>query len=393
MSTDERPTPLDGQDADQVGPPGGSGTPPLIDVLAADARISKAFVMQDVQLESDRERIRARFGELQKAGTVTAAEAAKAIGCNKSTFSQVVSGKYPPNGRGRDRIDTVLKGLDQWMAQRDSIAGAPKRSGFANTRMAEDLRGVAHFTGKLQTIGVVAAQPGTGKTITAQALLSEFAGSILMTIDDQSDTVASFFATLAGILRLQPSRLRAVDRDQCVKTLRNTNRLLMIDEANLAGWRVLNSIRQLHDSTRIPILLLGEQSLLRKIEHGRGDGNIGAKLWSRIGIRVDLEERCRGDNGEPLHSIQDVRKVFAKSKLRLSSDAWEWVFNLSNTPEAGGLRAAQNVLRMTEYVVSTMDPRPHTVDVRLLDQATRNLVGLHRARDVTERIKQRKKVV
>lgn len=386
MSTDERSAPLDGRDADQVGPP-------LIDVLAADARISKAFVMEDVTLESDRDRIRERFRQLRKSGTVTSAEAAKALGVPKPTFSQIVKGTYPANGRGRDRIDTVLKSLDQWMAQRDSIAEAPKRADFAWTRTAEDMRGVVHFTHKLGTIGVVVAQSGTGKTIIAQALLPDFPGSLMLTIDDGSDTQTTFFARLAKTLRLDPVRLRAVDRAQCVEKLDNTGRLLIVDEANLAGWRVLNAIRQIHDSTRIPVLLLGEQSLLRKIEQGRSDGNIGAKLWSRIGIRVDLEERCRGDNGEPLHSVQDVRKIFAKSKLRLSSDAWEWVFCLSNTPEAGGLRAASNVLRMVEFVVSTMDPRPHTVDVRLLDQATRNLVGLHRARDLTERIKQRRKVV
>lgn len=118
MSTDERPAPLDGPEADPV-------SPLLIDVLAADARISKAFVMEDVRLESDRERIRERFRQLRKSGTVTNAEAAKALGVPKPSFSQIVNDTYPANGRGRDRIDKVLKSLDQWMAQRDSIAEAP----------------------------------------------------------------------------------------------------------------------------------------------------------------------------------------------------------------------------------------------------------------------------
>ena len=78
--------------------------------------------------------------------------------------------------------------------------------------------------------------------------------------------------------------------------------MLMFDEADRLRYRTLEFIRDLHDRTGCPVLLVGKP----KIYEPLGLRQVGEfteitdQLAGRIVIRRDLTERTRGDNPEPL---------------------------------------------------------------------------------------------
>ncbi|HUU82987.1 MAG TPA: hypothetical protein VM243_05725 [Phycisphaerae bacterium] len=160
----------------------------------------------------------------------------------------------------------------------------------------------------------------------------------------------------------------------------------------LADARLLNTIRQVHDATHAPVLLLGMPALFKNLQQARADDSKGAMLFSRIGIKRDLTERCRtdGDHGEPLYSVEDIRKVFGRSKLRIASDAVRWLHALANLPDCGHLRSCNNAVRLAAHVAQQSGQ--DEITLTLLLQISRLLIGTEGARQLANRIKVAQKV-
>ena len=375
-----------------------------MDALVAGARVDRGSVMDDGSeytplSNPDVGRIRKRverFLEEQQAlpagRRVSRAKIAKAIGQSPTTLSLVLASKYPKGKEhGYRKRDEILRKLDRFVSLQEARRDAPRRTGFAWTRVAEEIRAVAQTCVLLETIGVIYGPAGIGKTMTLEALLDTFPGSLLVTIDDSTPTPTSFLRALSDKLKLGSARYRYSLRRSICDALRGSRRLLLIDEAHLAKLETLNTIRQLHDSCGIPVLLSGLPALTRMLLKGRGDDAMGATLYSRIGVSRDLQARCQanGDPGEPLYSTADIKRVFARSKLRIASDAMAWLEGLANEPEAGGLRAASNALRLAIHIGTTSAEPVHEVTLDMLLSASRLLKGAEAARAIANRIKQR----
>lgn len=335
-----------------------AGADQVMDALAAAGRLtqSQRTVMDDVDSKdghaplSDQEVgdiIRAvkafleAQDELPRRDQVTGAQIARATGEAASTVSAVLNDVYPEGRRdGFRKRDEVLRKLDKFVATEKARRASPKRSGFAWIGVAKDIRTVAETCVYLETIGAAFAPAGVGKTMTLTALLEEIPGSLLLTIDDGTHSPTAFLRELCSRLKASSgSRDRQASRRAICAALTNSKRLIMVDEAHLASVATLNCIRQIFDTTGCPVLLVGLPSLPKMLLQGRGDDSRGATLYSRVGIIRDLTERCRAgsDPGEPLYSIEDIKKVFARSQLRIASDANEWLVDLAKLVQASRL--------------------------------------------------------
>lgn len=333
--------------------------------------------------------------ELPARRRVTLTAIARAIGESISAVSQVLTYKYPAGkSTGYTRRDAILRKLDGFQAQHAARKSAPQRGPIAWTRVAEELRAVAQTAAFLDVMGAAFGPAGIGKTMTLQALAQTMPGSVLLTVDDSSRTVPSFFRKLCDLLKLRTAGRRVGMRDLIVQALIGTKRLLIVDEAHLAGLDVLNAARQLYDETGCPVLLVGLPALGRMLKSGRNDDARGATLYSRIGICRDLMERTRsgGHPGEPLYSAQDIREVFARSALRIAPDGLRWLEDLANVPDSGGLRSATNALRLAAQALRKTAEPDRPIDSAILEQAARLLHGIERAEQISTLVKQRRAV-
>ena len=375
-----------------------------MDALVAGARVNGGDVMDDsgyVPLANHEVgRIRGRvlrFLQDQEtappAQRVSRAKIAKAIGESPSTLSQVLACKYPKGKEtGYQKRDAVWRKLDKFLALQDARRDAPRRSGFVWTRVAEEIRAVAQTCVLLESMGTVYGPAGIGKTLCVDAMLDTFPGSVKVTIEDGTNTPPAFLRELAAPLKLGAAqRTQSIRRAVC-DHLRGSKRLIMVDEAHLAKLDTLNCIRQIHDATGCPVLLAGLPALARLLTKGRDDDAMGATLFSRQGIVRDLTARCRqgGDPGAPLYSKKDIASVFAKSALRIASDGMQWLDGLANEPEAGGLRLANNALRLATHVAQTASEPVREITVKALLDASRLLKGTEAANAIANRVKQRR---
>ena len=377
----------------------GGARDPAMDALIAASRVHRGNVMDDDYkplTNPEVGRIRKTVTEFLEGqdkrpkDRVTRAKLAKAIGESKSTVSQVLACKYPEGKQdGFRKRDDILRKLDKHLALLRARRDSPQRSDFAWTGVAEEVRGVANTAVMLCSLAAVYGPAGIGKTLCLRALLDVFPGSVLLTINDGVHSVTTLMRELSCQLKLGTASFRYGMRRSIVECLRQSKRLVMIDEAHLASMDMLNCIRQLQDDTDCPVLLVGLPSLARMLLKGRGDDSKGATVYSRVTPSRDLTERCRrnGDRGEPLFGIGDIKRVFARGALRVAGDATAWLQALACMPEVGALRACNNAVRLAAHIAKQKGETEITLT--LLLQASRLLHGVEGAKAIVNRIKER----
>ena len=100
---------------------------------------------------------------------------------------------------------------------------------------------------------------------------------------------------------------------ECVRRLKGSDRLLIVDEAEQLPYKSLELIRRLHDKAGIGILLVGMPKLLGNLTGIRGEY---AQLYSRVGIGARLEPLTEADVQNIIHrripEASDLWKVFYK---------------------------------------------------------------------------------
>ncbi len=281
---------------------------------------------------------------------------ARSLGVAASSLGCVLNDRWPANWR------TVVVDLDRWLEDQLRRDAAPRPSSFVWTRVAQEVRTVAHVATTLKTIGLVYGPDtsGTGKTLALRAIAAETPGAVVVTAEKLTSTAGVLIGTIARALRVASAGSSISYVFHRVKEqLAGTPRLLMVDQVhNLCdrkGDRAFFMLADLFDATGSPQLWCGTTDVVAYLNRAQSRGRETlAQIRGRIGIARDLMERTRGDDGggpgEPLYTADEVRAVFARNKMRLSPDAARYLLSLANTPDSGALRTCVNLVAMATTI-------------------------------------------
>ncbi|HUO07072.1 MAG TPA: AAA family ATPase [Phycisphaerae bacterium] len=356
--------------------------------LVQDARIVQEFsVIKDDQTLTDelKEAVLDRLKKYLEHTGKSAEWAARSMATSPTTLSQVISGSY-----GAD-VEPHIRRIDKWLEAQIMRLAAPKPAGFVKTGVAEQIYGIANWVRKTTSIGIVHGPPGCGKTMTLKAIRGEIPGSVFVSIDSSGKSVRSVLETLADGLRMGGLKLNGSQLfRQIVGALKGTERLVMVDEVHKLCGRAndaaLHVLRDIHDSTECPMLWAGNGSIADYILKGYRDGHDPlCQIYSRVAWWLNLTEIAEGggDGGHSrLYTIEDIRRVFAASKVRLTSDAHGYLLSLANDPGMGCLRIARRLVEMAE-VASKGNP----VDAEFLRRIQRERLGFTMFRRVEETLR------
>lgn len=193
-------------------------------------------------------------------------------------------------------------------------------------------------------MGVFNGFSGYGKTVAA-AFTSARIGAAYIQAQElwTRKTLLEVLAEELGIAR--PERTAANLLRQIIDQLNNFPVDLIVDEMDyLANKGLVNTLRDIHDGTRIAILMIGEESLPAKLKAWeRFDNRIvshtqaqpasyddAIKLRNhychRIGIADDLVElfriRCKGVTRRIVNNLQLAQKLAAESGVENVNAEW-----------------------------------------------------------------------
>lgn len=214
-------------------------------------------------------------------------QVANAFGVSVATVSQYLSGKYQGNCEELDRkVDEMLE------RQKAKVVEAKYNAEFVPTLAAKRGMEVMRFAHVEGEINVIFGAAGLGKT----QMLKEYARKNSSAILIEVDPSCTPKVLLRKIAEAVGATARGVNNellDSIVSKLKGSERLLMVDEAELLSTRSLEFIRRIHDLTGVGVVLAGMPRLLVNL---KGKNNELAQLYSRVGFACDLGNALPDDD-------------------------------------------------------------------------------------------------
>lgn len=206
-------------------------------------------------------------------------QVAQLLGVSIAVVSLYLKGDYNGNVAEIDRkVDELIE------RDKAKVVEAKYNAEFVPTlaaRKGMDIMRFAHAEGE---INVIFGAAGLGKTQMLKQYARENSSAVLI----ETDPSCNPKVLLRKIAEAVGANARGVNNELLegiVAKLKGSERLLMIDEAELLSTRSLEFIRRIHDLAGVGIILAGMPRLLVNL---KGKNNELAQLYSRVGFACDL---------------------------------------------------------------------------------------------------------
>ncbi len=258
---------------------------------------------------------------ISNSGKTQSAVAAE-LGISSGALSSFLAGSYKAPHTILPKVENLIEITEK---KREISLNDPPFVETNISRMVQTAIKYSHLRGR---ISVVYGDAGIGKTQAFRDYLSH--NSLAIGI-----TISPTYASITGVNELLAEQLSVRERvarkitNEIVTRLRDSGRVIIIDEAQHLTVRALNHIRCISDEAGIGICLIGNEEVYSKLK-GSGKADF-AQLFSRIGMKepVSINHITR----------DDVTKVFGIADL--DKDAIEVLFKICRTNY--GMRGAVNV--------------------------------------------------
>lgn len=206
-------------------------------------------------------------------------QVAQLLGVSVATVSLYLKGEYNGNVSDIDRkVDELIE------RDKAKVVEAKYNAAFVPTlaaRRGMEVMAFAHVEGE---INVIYGSAGLGKTQMLKEYARRNSSAVLIEVDP-SCTPKVLLRKIAEVVGANARGVNNELLDSIVSKLKGSERLLMIDEAELLSTRSLEFIRRIHDLTGVGVVLAGMPRLLINL---KGKNNELAQLYSRVGFACDL---------------------------------------------------------------------------------------------------------
>jgi len=267
-------------------------------------------------------------------------------------------------------VDKMARGLNQFMETLGRRRESKRPEGYVETDVARRILLVCSKTIELCSIGLIYGDAGRGKSITLQAAKEIHRGSVLLRVMQSSRRPRGFAVQLGKALNLRGLNTTHEAEQKIIDTLRGTGRCIIVDEAHQLQPETLEMLRDIHDEAGVPIVLAGTMKLSDQVsDHDQFFG----QLTSRVALRYDITEELRGGGGgepRPIHSIDEIRQLYERDKVRFTDDGRLLLTKLANIPGLGGLRLCTKVVQVAASLA-----QGEAIDASLLLKVIRTLHG------------------
>ena len=316
-------------------------------------------------------------------------------GYSESVISEFLKGKYPASG-SRVAID-----LDSWLVEETEKRSRASTTQFTRTNVAMLLKATANYCLDHQSIGLAYGPQtsGIGKSISLQAYYEELGPRrcALVRLDKVDASPTGLLKKIASAMKIDGpfSVLRKFNK--IVDRLKGRSHILLVDQIHNLRFakndKPLYMLADLHDATKTAQLWTGTSDIVAYLDRQRMrnvDESL-AQIRRRIFPCIDILEAvgpANGGAGAALFTVEQIREVFAKNQLRITSAAARFLTKLCNTPDSGSLGLAERLVEYATMLAGTAAHCASEIDTPLLLLALRCCVSSARAdlviRDIEE---------
>lgn len=219
--------------------------------------------------------VRDRFAAWMKQTNATMAQVAKRSGYNEATISRYIAGTMTGD---REALERALQDMLDADGRRQSW-----RKFYFDSEGVLRTETLLDLIREACDVGLVTSAAGMGKTTAAQHYAATHESTIIITLSEGCGDNWTIIRMLFDRLGVRAwSRAKHGTRGEVVvDRLRNSERLVIVDNAQRATLSGLRWLFDLHDASGIPIALIGNPEVLTRLA-------VSDQLSSRIGLRTDI---------------------------------------------------------------------------------------------------------
>lgn len=212
---------------------------------------------------------------------------ARSLGVSSATVSQYRNGKYMGD------IAVLEEKILGLLSLADERRQAVKRQiEYVITPTAQDCFGLIRAAHIDCELGVLVGSAGLGKTAALKEYAKNNKDSVLIETDP-SFTARVMTMALGKEIGVNVSGNLNDMLSEIIERLKDSGRVLLIDEAELLPLRALEVVRRIHDKAGVGVVLVGMPRLIMNLRGRRGE--LG-QLYSRVAFYWDLGERLKDDD-------------------------------------------------------------------------------------------------
>lgn len=208
-------------------------------------------------------------------------QVADQLSISSTAVNQYLKGGYKGDVKG---LEVKIKALFERSAEKILDK---KSFGFVPTPNAKKTLDVIRYAHVECEIALITGCAGLGKT---QALTeySKRSPDVIFIETEPTYTAKILLKEICKKMNLDDNGGLHAMSESIVNRLKNSGRMIMIDEAELLPYRALEILRRIHDKAGIGLVLAGLPRLLMNL---RGARSQHVQLYSRIAFHFDLGEK------------------------------------------------------------------------------------------------------
>ncbi|KZW99471.1 hypothetical protein JL49_17100 [Pseudoalteromonas luteoviolacea] len=265
---------------------------------------------------------------------------AKKINKSPSTVSQLLSGKYAASPTkylhdiyaivapaGTDAAD------DNAHDDRPVINIRYGEVPFVPTSVAKVISLACEHARARRRFSVVAGQAGIGKSRGLERYCEENPLAILI-IGSEQTTSKQVIESLCTTLGLPKKSSVAKNIENIVRTIENTERIILLDEADKCKPSALDPLRTISDAAKVGVCLIGNIQLVDKLQTN--------ERYELISSRVCFWPKPIGE--VPIEDIRNLFNELTQGTVPLESDDDQWWQWLHKRVEGNSRLLVENLL-------------------------------------------------
>jgi DNA transposition AAA+ family ATPase len=253
--------------------------------------------------------------------------------------------------------------IDAWLLVQEQTRSRPSVTDFTWTNTATTLKAMASYCQDNRTIGLAYGpdSAGIGKSTAARAIAQVLGPRqcSLVTLTKLDASPTGLISRICAAIGIDTGRGTNRQRQaRIIDTLKGRNHLLIVDQIHCLRFALSDKpfyiLCDIHDATETTgQLWIGTADLHAYLtrQSAKADESL-AQLRSRIFPCIDLLDSMRGNDGggDLLVTLDQIRSVFARNKMRIVPDAARFLCRLANTPDSGGLRLCVQLVRFANVL-------------------------------------------
>ena len=243
----------------------------------------------------EKKEFREEFSQFMKQTGKSQKQVSKETGLSTSVISQFLDGKYTgDNGKVQDILNKFLSISKDRL---NSVSGTTYYPDLYNTKEVLYACWYAH---KYNDIALVAGDAGAGKTTALEHYRDSNAGVTMVTVNTCTTSATSVLKLITDKIGRATDGRRSAVMQELISQLSESNRLIIIDEADRLSLQALQAIRDLNDQAHVGIILSGNDKIYKQMLTGQK-----GREFDQIRTRIIVRKRVENN-----YTVEEMQHIF-----------------------------------------------------------------------------------